>query len=89
MKERSHILKEMTGNLGELLEDAKSWPHEPVCWSAKVKEYNIRGNDKDATPPNGGQILKEILKSQGVDISPFEKLSGGKNKLQKSIFKIK
>ena len=41
MKERSHIPKEVIGNTEQLLEDVKDWPHEPVCWSAKAKEYQI------------------------------------------------
>lgn len=80
MKERSHIPTEVTGNTEQLLEDVRSWPHEPVCWSAKAREYQIRGNTNDTTPPNGGQIIKEFLKSNGVDITPFESVSGGENK---------
>ena len=81
-KERSHIPKEVTGNTEQLLEDVKKWPHEPVCWSSKAKEYNIRGNTNETTPPNGGQILKEFLKSEGVDKAPFEKSSEGENRLK-------
>ena len=54
MKERSHIPKEVTGNVEQLLGDVTSCPHEPVCWSAKAKEYHIRGTDEETTPPNGG-----------------------------------
>ena len=79
MRERSHIPKEITGNIEQLLEDVRSWPHEPVCWSAKAKKYEIRGNANDTTPPNGGQIIKEFLKSKGVDITPFESIHAGEN----------
>lgn len=82
MKDRSHIPKEVTGNIEQLLDDVKKWPHEAVCWSTKAKEYNIRGNINETTPPKGGQILKEFLKSEGVDIAPFEKSSEGKSKLK-------
>ena len=81
MKERSHIPKEITGNTEWLLEDVKSWPHEPVCWSAKARKYEIRGNANDTTPPNEGQIIKEFLKSKGVDITPFESIHSGKNNI--------
>ena len=77
MKERSHIPKEVIGNTEQLLEDVKNWPHEPVCWSAKAKEYQIRGHTSDTTPTNGGQIIKEFLKSNGIDTTPFEPASGG------------
>jgi len=60
----------------------KKWPHEPVCWSTKAKEYNTRENTNETTPPNGGWILKEFLKSEGVDIAPFEKISEGENELK-------
>ena len=77
MKERSHIPKEVIGNTEQLLEDVKNWPHEPVCWSAKAKEYQIRGHTSGTTPTNGGQIIKEFLKSNGIDTTPFEPASGG------------
>lgn len=82
MKEPSHIPKEVTGDTEQLLKDVEKWPHEPVSWTAKAKQYNIRGNANEPTPLNGGQILKEFLKSQGVDLSPFKKLSEGKGKLK-------
>lgn len=82
MNERSHIPKEITGDREQVLKDVARWPHEPVSWSAKAKQYNIRGKANETTPLNGGQILKEFLKSKGVDINPFEKLSEGKNKLK-------
>ena len=82
MKECSHIPKEIRGNTEQLLEDVRSWPHEPVCWSAKAREYEIRGNANYTTPPNGGQIIKGFLKSKGVDITPFESVSAGKNKIR-------
>ena len=63
-KERFHIPKEVTGNIEQLLEDVKKWPHEPVSWSTKAKEYSIRENTNETTPPNGGWILKEFLKSE-------------------------
>ena len=53
-----------------------------MSWSAKAKQYNIRGKANETTPLNGGQILKEFLKSKGMDVSPFEKLSEGKNNLK-------
>ena len=76
MKERSHIPKEVIGNTEQLRKDVENWPHEPVCWSAKAKEYQIRGHTSDTTPPNGGQIIKEFLKSNGIDTTPFELASG-------------
>ena len=78
MKDRSHIPKDVTGDLEQLLDDVTEWPHKPVSWSEKAKAYNIRGKSSEATPPNGGQILKEFLKSKGVDITPFEKPTEGK-----------
>ena len=77
MKERSHIPKEVIGNTEKLLKDVKNWPNEPVCWSAKAKEYQIRAHTSDTTPRNGGQIIKEFLKSNGIDTTPFEPASGG------------
>ena len=53
-----------------------------MCWSAKAKEYHFKGKKNDSTPPNGGQILKEFLKSQEVDVTPFEKHSGGKTMMK-------
>lgn len=66
-----------------MLKDVAKWPHEPVSWSAKAKRYNIRRKTNETTPLNGGQILKKFLKSQGVDISQFEKLSEGKDQPDK------
>lgn len=77
MKERSHIPKKVIGNTEQLLKDVKNWAHEPVCWSAKAKEYQIRGHTSDTTPPNGRRIIKEFLKSNGIDTTPFEPASGG------------
>ena len=77
IKERSHIPKKVGGNTEQLLKDMKNWPHEPVCWSAKAKGYQIRGHTSDTNQPNGGQIIKEFLKSSELDTKPCEPASGG------------
>jgi len=65
---RTHIPKEIDGQLDQLLDDVHNWPYnEPVCWTE-----NIRGKNSETSPSNAGQLLKEYLKSQGIDVSKFD-----------------
>lgn len=77
-RKKSHIPSpsSVEGEFERLKEDIKSWPKENVNWSEKAREYKIRKSSDQTTPPNAGQILKEYLKSQGIDTSQFEKEKG-------------
>ena len=43
-----------------------------VNWSEKAKEYQIRRKGANVPPPNAGQVLKEYLKSWGVNPDTFD-----------------
>jgi hypothetical protein len=81
-KAKSHIPKVITGNIEELMKDVAAWlPYEntktPINWSKKAKEYKIRKVEAEASPPNAGQLLKDYLKSKGVNIAQFEQKEKG------------
>ena len=73
-KEKSHTpaTENITGDLDQLLTDVKSWPKGTTNWSEKAKIYKIRMIGQDATPPNGGQMIKAFLQKKGIDISCYE-----------------
>ena len=73
-KDRPHVLslENITGHLDQLLNDVKSWPDGHINWSEKAKKYNVRTKGQDATPPNGGQMVKSFLERKGIDISHFD-----------------
>lgn len=76
-KTKSHTPKEITGNVEDLMKDVACWlPYQesqtPINWQAKAKQFSIRKESTDHSPPNAGQLLKEFLKSQGVDTAQFE-----------------
>jgi len=70
-KAKSHTTatENIIGDLDQLLSDIKSWPKGTTKWSEK---YKIRMVGQDATPPNGGQMIKSFLHKKGVDISCYE-----------------
>jgi len=70
-KAKSHTpaTENIIGDLDQLLSDIKSWPKGTTKWSEK---YKIRMVGQDATPPNGGQMIKSFLQKKGVDISCYE-----------------
>ena len=59
-KAKSHTpaTENITGDLDQLLSDIKSWPKGTTNWSEKARIYKIRMVGQDATPPNGGQMIK-------------------------------
>ena len=69
-QKRSHGPNSIDGNLQQLKQDVKQW--KTVNWSEKAKEYQIRRQGARVSPPNAGQVLKEYLKSQGVDTEAFD-----------------
>jgi len=69
---KTHVPTLIAGNLEQLQEDMQNWPEGKVNWSAKAKFYEIRKQGSHLSPPNAGQLLKEYLKSQGVNIGKFE-----------------
>ena len=76
-KAKRHIPQFITGNVEELMKDVETWlPYEntktPINWCKKAKEYKIRKKRAETSPPNAGQLLKEYLKSRGVNVSKFE-----------------
>ena len=50
--------------------DVNDW--KTVNWSEKAKEYQIRKKGASVPPPNAGQVLKEYLKSWGVNTNTFD-----------------
>lgn len=73
-KEKSHTpaTENITGDLDQLLTDVQSWPKGTTNSSEKARIYKIRMVGQDATPPNGGQMIKSFLQKKGVDISCYE-----------------
>lgn len=77
-RKRSHICREIEGDLEQLVIDARSWPPgKQVVWSEVAKKYKIKGVKHTASPPNAGQIAKEYLLSKGVDVSQFSPINKG------------
>lgn len=79
-REKSHVpsIGNIVGDLDKVKNEVQQWPKDNVNWSEKAKEYNIgvKSGNKIATPQNAGQILKEYLKENGIDISQFENEKG-------------
>ena len=69
-QKRSHIPSTVDGNLEQLMLDVNDW--KTVNWSEKAKEYQIRRKGASVPPPNAGQVLKEYLKSWGVNTNTFD-----------------
>ena len=69
-QKRSHVPSTVDGNLVQLMLDVKDW--KTVNWSEKAREYQIRRKGASVPPPNAGQVLKEYLKSQGVNTDTFD-----------------
>lgn len=56
-----------------LLEEVNSYADGTVNnWSALARQYQVK-NKNGEVAKNGGQIVKEYLKSQGVDVTKFKK----------------
>ena len=56
-----------------LLEEVNSYADGTVInWSALARQYQVK-NKNGELAKNGGQIVQEYLKSQGVDVSKFKK----------------
>ena len=74
VKDRLHtpLVQNIEGDTEQLLEDVKSWPDEKINWSEKARTYKIRTKGQEATPANGGQMIKEFLISKGVAIGRFQ-----------------
>lgn len=69
-QKRSHVPSTISGNIQELMEDVKGW--KTVNWSEKARQFHIRKEGASTPPPNAGQLLKEYLKSEGVDTEAFD-----------------
>ena len=69
-QKRSHVPSTVDGNLEQLMLDVNDW--KTVNWSEKAKEYQIRRKGANVPPPNAGQVLKEYLKSWGVNTNTFD-----------------
>ena len=56
-----------------LLEEVNSYADGTVInWSALARQYQVK-NKNGELAKNGGQIVQEYLKSQGVDVAKFKK----------------
>ena len=69
-QKRWHIPSTVDGNLEQLMLDVNDW--KTVNWSEKAKEYQIRRKGASVPSPNAGQVLKEYLKSWGVNPDTFD-----------------
>ena len=66
-KSRSHSPKTQNWDTDAVLQAARSWPEDKVVnWSALARAHNVAG-------PNGGQIVKEYLQKNGIDVLKMEK----------------
>ena len=74
VRERLHtpLVENIDGDLEQMLAEVESWPDGKVNWSEKARTYNICTKGQESIPANGGQMLKEFLKSKGVNIARFE-----------------
>ena len=65
--------KNMQWDKQALLEEVNSYADGTVInWSALARQYQVK-NKNGELAKNGGQIVQEYLKSQGVDVSKFKK----------------
>lgn len=81
-KAKSHTPQNIMGDIDDLANDFESWlPFEntktTINWSQKAREYKIRKAGAEVSPPNAGQLLKEYLKSKGVEVAQFEEKQKG------------
>ena len=56
-----------------LIAEVQSLPSEKLNWSELARKYAIRlvNSESDIELMNGGQVIKEFLKSKGVDVDRF------------------
>lgn len=63
----------MEWNKAALLEEVSGYASDVlVNWSDLARRYQVK-NKNGELAKNGGQIVQEYLKSQGVDVSKFKK----------------
>lgn len=72
-KSKSHSPKFISGDLEDLMEDLPSWP-DKINWSEMARKFHIRKEGSEVQSQNAGQILKDNLVSQNVDISRCNKV---------------
>lgn len=57
-------------NKEEFMSEIKSYPpNKPINWSRLAKKYEVKCQEKQ--PMNGGQVLLNFAKSQGINVNTF------------------
>ena len=74
--QRSHvpaIENIVIGNHDEqtLLAEVQALPSEQLNWSELARKYDVRNVNSDDGLKNGGQVIKEFLRSKDVDVDRF------------------
>lgn len=76
-----HVPTSINGDFDLLKEDIKTWnAGTPVNFSNKARAFNIRKRGAEKSPENAGQLLKEHLKKEGINIADFEPPNKSKHK---------
>lgn len=73
-RKHNHIGKEdaYTWKAGECLKEVSEYADgQTINYSQLAKKYEMKNKDNEY-PPNGGQIVKEYLVNNEIDISKFE-----------------
>ena len=51
-----------------LIAEVQSLPSEKLNWSELARKYDVKVINSESELRNGGQVIKELLRSKGVDI---------------------
>ena len=54
-----------------LIAEVQSLPSDKLNWSELARKYDVRVINSDNELKNGGQVIKELLRSEGVDVDRF------------------
>ena len=54
-----------------LIAEVQTLPSDKLNWSELARKYNIKLVNSESELRNGGQVIKELLRSKGVDVDRF------------------
>ena len=76
VKKRSRVAETVTWDTEALKEEVRSYDSEKVVnWSELARKYDVKKANGEIAN-NGGQIIKDWLNSEGVDVNRFKRKHG-------------